>query len=217
MKSTFLLVAAPISAGMPKLNLRNVDSGEGLNDFRSGSQNGVTLLDVFATDFEPEIGVTYLLTLDKYVEPTDTAGENSDTLVGSTIAQITGTVPAQSQSFTFNDQLSVVIENGVATLQIFGQALTAPLDTESEEQGNTQVQGGSVTSDINQSIDAENNTSGDQSINNIIPIGGNVIQDEPSTDKNTDPNTQVNAGPAAGAESSENSGPVVDNTNNPAV
>jgi hypothetical protein len=224
MKSTFLLVAAPRVGSMSnKITLRNVDSGEGLNDFRSGEQNGATQFDVYAADFVPEPGAVYLLALEKYVEPTSATGENGDTSAGSAIAQTTDAVPSAPQSYTFNDQLSVVVENGVATLQIFGQALTAPLDTESEDNTDTEGDAASGVSDSglqqdNAEInDTNNGPVGDTSLDNGTGVSSQPVDNVVFINANADTNTQDNAGPAAGAEKSENSGPVGDNTDNPTV
>jgi hypothetical protein len=70
MKSTFLVKTAIPSLGKTILGLCDVNSGEGLNDFRAGTQNGVVTFDRYG-DCDLQPGDTVVLELRRYDEEKD--------------------------------------------------------------------------------------------------------------------------------------------------
>lgn len=179
MKSTFLAATVIGQNGLTKVTLKDVNGGDGLNDFRAGSRTGDVVLDIYGAQSLFEPGKTYVLDVKEF----DPAAieESSDT--AAALTEQTTPTPAPL-SVVFNALVTVgVDETGTPTLNIDATPVVATLNESEEETANTQVDNG-----VSDNTDGESKDTGSATDNNISDVSTN---------------TQGNAGAAAGTENTQ--------------
>jgi len=75
MKAVFLAESQHSNGGLTKIRLVDVNAGEGLTDFRAGSQRGDLQINVFGDQTLFQQGKAYLLEISEFVQPDENTGE----------------------------------------------------------------------------------------------------------------------------------------------